>query len=395
MKVIPQINLDDYQYELPAEKIANYPLKERSASKLLISKNGKIIHEKFNRVSEYLNPDTLLVFNDTKVIPARIFLYKETGARIEVFLLEPIEPASQEQAMNAGGECIWHCMVGNSKRWNVGTELNWTLGDLQVSVTRLTGSKVRFVWSGDHTFSSILQELGKIPLPPYIKREAEEDDLQRYQTIYSKLEGAVAAPTAGLHFTDEVMHRLTEKGIQTDFVTLHVSAGTFQPIKEQNAVDHAMHREKVLIQRSVVERLKDAPRIAAVGTTSLRTLESLYWYGAMLEVDEQAPFRIKKLYPYEHDSQLSRAAALQNIIDKMDREGIETLVGNTEIFIFPGYQFRMISGLITNFHLPGSTLILLIAAFLGEDRWRQIYQAALDNEYRFLSYGDSSLLLPG
>lgn len=382
------IDLKDYHYSLPEERIAAFPLSDRSASKLLLYNQGNIEHYTFRNLPSLLPSEALLVFNNTKVIPARIIFHKPSGARIEIFLLEPAKPSNYEQNMSAVGTCAWHCMIGNAKRWKDG---HVEVKEIGLTATR-SGDEVTFRWDSGHTFSEILDLAGKIPLPPYIHREVEESDKDRYQTVYSKNEGAVAAPTAGLHFTPELLLELDNKGFSTDFLTLHVSAGTFQPMKADKPENHPMHREQVIVTRQNVENLLRAETVIPVGTTSMRTLESLYWYGAQL-LTGQSDFFIPKLLPYSYKNPPEKEEAIRAVLRHLDDLNTDTLIGHTEIFIFPGYQFRVCGGLITNFHLPGSTLILLVAALIGDD-WRQVYDEALANQYRFLSYGDSSLLLP-
>lgn len=383
------LKLDDFFYELPESRIAKHPPKERGTSKLLVYKQGNIQHHRFSAITDQLPKGGTLVFNDTKVIPARIILHKDTGARIEIFLLKPLLPSKiHEEVMISQNRCTWKCMIGNAKKWKQGTSLENKV--FKFIATRISEDEVTFEWEG-MPFSQLLAEIGKTPLPPYIHREVEEEDKDRYQTVYSKMDGAVAAPTAGLHFTEELLHELKTKGIQTQYLTLHVSAGTFQPIKTDDITEHPMHNEQVWIQRSTIESLLATSQTIAVGTTSMRTLESLYWFGVRLQ-HKKEDFYIRKEDPYEMEA-LDKHTALQNILYYMDQHQLNQLGGQTEIFLYPGYTFRMCDGLITNYHMPNSTLILLIAAFVGED-WRKIYQGALDNNYRFLSYGDSSLLIP-
>ncbi len=389
------INPTDYQYTLPTEKIALHPLAQRDQSKLLVYKNGQIIHSQFRQLTEFLPSSSILFFNNTKVIPARLHFQKETGAAIELFLLHPVEPSPiVALAMDAKKSCAWKVVIGNAKRWN-GTTLTKTLGNVELSATLLNKDEcvVSFSWKPEElTFSEVIISMGATPLPPYLKREVEESDRGRYQTIYSKHNGAVAAPTAGLHFTDQVFADLKKEGIKTDFLTLHVSAGTFQPIKTENAWEHSMHEEQIHITRTNLENLLDRNRATvAVGTTSLRTLESVYWYGVKLEKDPTSDFIVGQHEPYLYLSELSKEQALKNILTKMDTDGSDQLLGNTSIYIVPSYRFKMVDALITNFHQPGSTLMLLVAAFIGTD-WRIVYDQALENNYRFLSYGDSSLL---
>lgn len=383
------LRLEDFSYELPESRIAKHPPKERGTSKLLMYKKGAIEHHRFGNIVEQLPKDATIIFNNTKVIPARIILHKATGARIEIFLLEPLSPSKvHEEVMNSQGTCTWKCLIGNAKRWKEGTSLKSP--SLEFMATRTGKDEVTFTWS-EMSFSELLIEIGKIPLPPYIQREVEQEDKERYQTVYSKMNGAVAAPTAGLHFTDEIIEALKMKGINTKYVTLHVSAGTFQPIKIDDITKHPMHNEQVWIQKDVIESLLTSSQTIAVGTTSMRTLESLYWFGVRLE-NGKTDFYIKQDDPYTMKV-IDKQTALRNVLDFMNKNGLEQLGGQTEIFLYPGYTFQMCDGLITNFHLPNSTLVLLIAAFIGED-WRKVYQEALDNDYRFLSYGDSSLLIP-
>jgi S-adenosylmethionine:tRNA ribosyltransferase-isomerase len=348
-----------------------------------------------------LEADSLLVYNNTKVIPARLIFQRQTGARIEVFLLQPIAPSRvMSEIMASKKPVVWETMIGNVKKWKEGEELQGSIliGEKEVVLTAKLRDRelkhVEFSWLGEEiAFVDLVEAVGETPLPPYLNRKAEEEDKSRYQTVYSEKEGAVAAPTAGLHFTEEVFEALRKKGIQEAALTLHVSAGTFQPIKVDKVEAHPMHSEQMEITLETIEKLlQHEGKIIAVGTTSVRTLESMYWYGVQLLENKGNLFQIEKLAPYEKRSILpSRKESLEAIQQEMKRSGIDTLFGTTSIFIFPGYPFKLVDGLITNFHQPGSTLVLLIAALVGED-WKKIYQEALDNDYRFLSYGDSSLL---
>lgn len=388
------LDLKAFFYDLPDSSIAKYPLENRSASKLLQYRQGKISHHTFQNITELLPADSFLVFNDTKVIPARLIFHKETGARIEIFLLDPLTPSNvYEEVMNARQSCAWHVMIGNAKKWKIDSSMTLQLEDSVLHVTRIGESEVRFNWESGESFSDILSQAGKIPLPPYLGRAATDEDKPRYQTVYSRAEGAVAAPTAGLHFTQEIIAELKDKGIRTDYLTLHVSAGTFQPIKADKIEDHPMHREQILITRENVQNLLKEPQTIAVGTTSMRTLESLFWYGQLLSENSQAPFEVFKDTPYREVTVITKEESLRHVLMKMDELQTNLLMGYTEIFIYPGYTFRICKGLVTNFHLPGSTLILLIAAMVG-DHWKTIYNEALSSNYRFLSFGDSSLLLP-
>lgn len=393
------VNLDDYTYELPDERIARYPLEQRDASNLLVYDRGTIRHLRFNGLAESLPSDSILFFNDTKVIPARLFFRKPSGANIEIFLLNALEPSPVTSvAMTSRGSCIWQCTIGNLKRWTDGLSLTLPVGqgaNLKAELIDRGKGTVRFTWPGDETFASILDKSGVTPLPPYLHREAEASDRLRYQTVYSRYEGAVAAPTAGLHFTEDVLRQLKEKNIDFDFITLHVSAGTFLPVKESNATLHTMHHEQIVVRKETVNNLlRPGRRSVAVGTTSMRTLESLYWYGVKLLRDRNAEFVIPQQYPYLNiEEGPSRAEAFGAVIQRMEDHRLNELQGRTSIYILPGYRFRVCEGLITNFHQPGSTLLLLIAAFIGED-WKKVYREALGKDYRFLSYGDSSLLFP-
>jgi S-adenosylmethionine:tRNA ribosyltransferase-isomerase len=383
------LKLNEFSYDLPESRIAKHPPKERGTSKLLVYRQGTIQHHRFVEVTQQLPEDATLVFNDTKVIPARIILHKDTGARIEIFLLEPLLPSkAHEEVMASTDGCTWKCFIGNAKKWKQGTSLSHD--SLNFTATRTADDKVAFTWEG-MAFSELLTEIGKIPLPPYIQREVAPEDKDRYQTVYAAMDGAVAAPTAGLHFTDTILQDIKHKGIAAEYLTLHVSAGTFQPIKTNDITQHPMHNEQVWIQRKTIESLLASSQTIAVGTTSMRTLESLYWFGVRLQHGNE-DFCILKEDPYQLKP-ISKQAALQNVLRYMEEKQLQQLGGQTEIFLYPGYTFQMCDGLITNYHMPNSTLILLIAAFIGDD-WRRVYQQALDNDYRFLSYGDSSLLIP-
>lgn len=395
------IRLSDYTYELPDNRIARYPLSPRDTSRLLIYKRGAIQHTHFQELVGQLPADSLLVFNDTRVIPARVYFQKPTGATIEILLLHPEVPTRIiNDAMLVTGSCTWACMVGNKKRWKPTETLTRVISvqekpvTLQASYTDYEQNLVQLSWDSDATFLDIVLALGEIPLPPYLRRATETQDQETYQTVYARQEGAVAAPTAGLHFTDSVLQQLAEKGIQRAFLTLHVGAGTFQPIKVETITEHRMHSEQVVYTRALVESLlQKIGHTIPVGTTSLRSLESLYWYGVKLLRQETTEFWIEKLYPYSVSGAEIPSAeqSLTAVLDFMVKHNLTEITGETEIFIFPGYTFRLCQGLITNFHQPGSTLILLVAALVGED-WKIIYQEALDQKYRFLSYGDSSLL---
>ncbi|MFN3381256.1 MAG: S-adenosylmethionine:tRNA ribosyltransferase-isomerase [Runella zeae] len=410
--LLPEIPLAEFQYELPDERIARYPVSPRDSSKLLVYQNGTIAHQSFEQLPELLPASALLVFNDTKVIPARVFFQKDTGAHIEVFLLHPEAPSRViNEAMQQMYRGVWSCMIGNKKRWKIGETLSLRLQapteTYILEATLIDSSKnwVEFRWRGESVgdtlpFVEVIKVLGNIPLPPYLGRDADANDSTTYQTVYSKIEGAVAAPTAGLHFTDRVFEALAKKGIEKSFVTLHVGAGTFQPVKVQNAVEHTMHAEQVIYRQELIQNLLEKlGQVVVVGTTSMRSLESLYWFGVKLCLaSHQATssgdtsFFIEKLAPYQSYAYLPSAAeSLSAVLKYMKHHQLTEMVGETEIMIFPGYDFKICTGLITNFHQPGSTLMLLVAAFVGTD-WKKIYTEALSNNYRFLSYGDSSLL---
>lgn len=391
------MNISNYTYQLPADKIAIYPLPQRDASKLLVCKDGNITHTLFGSLADHLPPNAFLFFNDTRVIPARLHFRKETGAVIEIFLLTPISPSPViAETMASTGKCSWQCTIGNLKKWPDGVSLEKKSNGLTITASLLDRTKhiVEFRWESGESFAEIVRRMGETPLPPYIKRAAEKDDVERYQTVYSHYDGAVAAPTAGLHFTPAVFDKLKQKSIGHDFLTLHVSAGTFQPIKTEQAEEHVMHEEQVIFRRRNLENLLVHNRfITAVGTTSMRTLESLYWFGVKLTANPQAEFNIGQDDPYTFQNPPTSREALEAVGRYMDRYGVDEIIGETSIYIRPGYTFRICDALITNFHQPGSTLILLVAAFIGE-KWKEIYREALQEDYRFLSYGDSSLLIP-
>lgn len=387
------IKISDYIYDLPEDRIALHPLPQRDQSKLLVYRKGEILHSHFFKLADFLPTNSILFFNNTKVIPARLLFKKETGAVIEVFLLHPVSPSSiVAVAMSAKETCQWKCAIGNQKRWSDHYELLLRKNQLLLKanlVDRENGI-VEFRWNLPISFSEVVQTVGAIPLPPYINRKPLAEDTERYQTVYSKVNGAVAAPTAGLHFTESVFRSLNEKNIYSEYLTLHVSAGTFQPVKFENATEHTMHAEQIVVTRSNIEKLLLQHTKVAVGTTSLRTMESIYWYGTKLisnpssefMISQDDAYRIKPVDPLD---------ALHAVLEKMDRERTNQILGETSIYILPGYGFKLVDALITNFHQPGSTLILLVAAFIGED-WRNVYTEALTGNYRFLSYGDSSLL---
>jgi len=398
---IPAIDLTAYEYTLPEEKIAKFPLAKRDSSKLLHYKDGKILHLNFNSIPDLLPPETLLVYNDTKVIPARLIFQRETGARIEIFLLQPIAPTTViPEIMLAKHPVVWETMIGNSKKWKEGEILkgiipfNGSSITLHAKLIDRETRQVEFSWdNAEVAFVDVVEASGEVPLPPYLNRKPTEEDKSRYQTVYSEKQGAVAAPTAGLHFTPEIFEQLTSKGIKKAQVTLHVSAGTFQPIKASQVTDHPMHSEQIHVSRATITLiLSHLGSVVTVGTTSVRTLESLYWYGVKLLEGKGDNLKIEKLFPYQDRKSLPTAKeSYEAILTYMNEKVLETIMGTTEIFIFPGYEFKIVKGLITNFHQPGSTLILLIATILGDD-WKRVYGEALSNDYRFLSYGDSSLL---
>jgi len=400
-ETVGNIKTGDYNYELPGSRIARYPLQTRSNSKLLVWKNGEITQAVFNEIPALLPSGSLMVFNNTKVVWARLFFRKKTGARIEIFCLEPHEPSDYQRIFGQTSSVEWRCLVGNAKKWKSG-KLKKTIGrDQRVSLTaeqvRKEGNQtiIRFEWDKEYTFGEILDLSGIIPIPPYLNRESEEIDSTRYQTVYAKIKGSVAAPTAGLHFTDEVLKEVHEKEIQTEEITLHVSAGTFQPVKSETVARHAMHNERVVVSLRFLKTLlrHDNP-VIAVGTTSVRTLESLYWLGVQFfnDIKRAGPFHVSQWESYEENIPIKVKDALWQIITYLERNKLEAIDFSTQLIIVPGYPFRIINGMLTNFHQPKSTLLLLIAAFLGED-WRKVYDYALKNDFRFLSYGDSNLYL--
>jgi S-adenosylmethionine:tRNA ribosyltransferase-isomerase len=402
---INKIPADDYNYYLPPERIAAFPLPERDKSKLLIYvKNKPIVHDLFINLAKYLDKEHVLVFNNTKVIQARLNFTKDTGANIEIFCLNPLNPADYEEAFNKKGSCVWNCMAGNLKKWKTNEIQKEFM--FEGLVYRLTAKKleregdrinIEFKWDNNKlSFGDILENTGATPLPPYIKRKAVKSDKVRYQTIYSKYYGSVAAPTAGLHMSENVISELKSNDINLVEITLHVGADTFQPVKEKYARDHIMHSEPFIINLDAIRVVRNNPdRIIALGTTTVRTLESLYWLGVKLKEEDMGNNEITGLgqwEPYKLRQDVDRIESLDNIIDYMQLNGMDRLIAETRFMIVPGYKFRLAKGIITNFHLPKSTLLLLVAAFAG-DSWRDIYSYALQNDFRFLSYGDCSLLI--
>lgn len=397
------IKIEDYNYPLPDERIAKHPLAERDRCKLLVDRDGHLSEHVFNEIADLLPPDSTLVYNNTKVINARLRFRKNgVGALIEIFCLEPVEPRDYEQAFATTDSCEWLCFVGNSKRWKQGAlemslDIDGTPTTLRAERMRSSGNAfvVRFSWDGGATFASILDAVGEIPIPPYLNRSTEPSDLSDYQTVYSHIEGSVAAPTAGLHFTDAVLADIDRHGIRRCELTLHVGAGTFQPVKSESIGEHEMHTEFISVTRSLIDDLRNAPgRVIAVGTTSVRTLESLYYIGVALHdgVDLSTALHVPQWMPYEYEQNISTAEALDAIARFMDENAMTHLVGSTQIIIAPGYKFHIVGGMVTNFHQPQSTLLLLVSAFLGGN-WRQVYDFALANGFRFLSYGDACLFL--
>lgn len=401
MNHIKDIDISEYNYNLPSQRIADFPLKERDQSKLLISKpNQEIQEETFYNVSQYLPSESLLVFNNTKVVHARLKFKKKTGAEIEIFCLEPLEPVSSvDKAFGQVGSVVWKCFIGNARKWkDQELELETSYGKLMAIKLRMDGNAwhVKFSWSPFNlTWAEILEDIGHVPLPPYIKREDNSDDKWRYQTLYARRDGSVAAPTAGLHFSDRVFERLENKNISKTFLTLHVGAGTFKPIAEEKLSEHEMHKEQIVVSQQALEQLLSITKekTIAVGTTSVRTLESLYWYGCSLKRNPDKDFFVDQWDPYNAYCSLSREEALSRVIDKMKQEGREFLHGETRLMIMPGYTYKMTGAIVTNFHQPKSTLLLLVAAFIGK-RWQDVYQFALKHDFRFLSYGDSCLFFP-
>ena len=403
MNDVKHISIEEYDYPLPEERIAKYPLPERDASNLLVLKDNEIKKSQFKYVGDFLPQDTLLVFNETKVIRARLQFHKATGSRIEIFCLEPEK--DYQVAFSATSPVRWKCLIGNSKRWKEGLlSMELTVGGKPVvlSAERISQNdqyaEIEFSWTPENlSFASVLEAAGEIPLPPYLHRDAEPDDRDRYQTVFARYDGSVAAPTAGLHFTQPLIAALREQGFTFDEVTLHVGAGTFKPVSTDTIGEHAMHSETIIVRKSLIQNLINqiGKPVIPVGTTSTRTLESLYWIGMMLKEQGLAlrPLHVEQWFPYEDHAPLSATEALQNIVDYLEKHGLTRLEASTALMIAPSYKMRIITGLITNFHQPKSTLLLLVSALIGE-RWKDCYRFALDNGFRFLSYGDSCLFLP-
>lgn len=399
---IRNLSIEEYDYPLPEERIAKYPLPERDASKLLVLKDGRLEASQFKHIGDYLPEKALLVFNETKVIRARLRFQKDTGSHIEVFCLEPED--DYQITFSSASPVRWKCLVGNSKRWRDGAlQMDLKAGeqDIKLYAERISKndqySEIAFSWiPGNLPFATVLEAAGEIPLPPYLHREAEPEDRDRYQTVFARYDGSVAAPTAGLHFTKPLLEQLKAKGFDMDEVTLHVGAGTFRPVATATIGEHAMHSETIIVKKSLIQHLINqiGKDIIPVGTTSTRTLESLYWIGMMLEEQgmDLRELHVEQWYPYETHQPLTTKTALQNLISYLEQHQLSRLEASTALMIAPSYRMKVITGLITNFHQPKSTLLLLVSALIGE-RWKEAYQFALDHEFRFLSYGDSCLFL--
>lgn len=406
METVKHIKIKDYNYPLTDVRIAKYPLSERDHSKLLIYDKGEIKEDVFYNIAEYLPKNALMIFNNTKVIQARMHFRKDTGALIEVFLLEPYAPADYEQMFQTTSECSWLCLVGNLKKWKgqqLGREINIKGKDVFVKVDyereHHTSHLIKFSWNNNEvSFAEILDAIGELPIPPYLNRETQESDKTTYQTVYSKIKGSVAAPTAGLHFTDNVLSSVSNYGIDLEAITLHVGAGTFKPVKSDEIGEHNMHSEFVCVHKSTIEKLllHDGKAIA-VGTTSVRTLESLYYVGLKLLKDKdlsEDELHVCQWEPYADDvKQVSAVKAIEQIREYMEEKNVNLIHFSTQIIIVPGYDYKIVKMLVTNFHQPQSTLLLLVSAFLHGD-WKRVYDYALSHDFRFLSYGDSSLLIP-
>ena len=398
--MIPDIKIEDYVYPLPDERIAKYPLPERDASKLLVYRDGDIEEHIFRELPSLLPSDSVMVFNDTRVVPARLHFRRESGAHIEIFCLEPVDPVEYNTSFAATESCVWKCVIGNSKRWKddilsyiCPDDSPLASMDLRaelVSRDERTGN-VRFFWKGGEPFSRVLEYCGQVPIPPYLNRETEDIDKDRYQTVYAMIRGSVAAPTAGLHFTEAVLQEIRDKGIDTENVCLHVGAGTFLPVKSSRISGHPMHREPFSVSVDFLKILRDSgKKVIAVGTTSVRTLESLYYVGVSC-IEKGCPEDVGQWDPYTREYPYSLTEALDAIIRCLEAAGERELKVGTRIIIVPGFRFRVVDMMVTNFHQPESTLILLVSAFVGGD-WRTVYDYALGHDFRFLSYGDSSLL---
>lgn len=400
-KMNPQeIRIEDYTYDLPAERIAKYPLAERDRAKMLYYADNNIKSYSFTDLPSLVPSNSVLVMNTTKVIRARLTFFRQTGARIEVFCLEPYAPALYELSLSAKHEVIWHCLVGQSRKWKEEYLCQLLADGTLLKVSRVNGNcsggnLIRFEWSNDMTFGELLEHLGELPIPPYLNRDTEESDLRDYQTVYAREEGSVAAPTAGLHFTEGLLSKLNEKGIDQIPITLHVGAGTFLPVKSATMGEHEMHTEVIEVRlsslRSIYDSLLAKRPIVSVGTTSTRTLESLYYMGVQVIDNVSDPLSVPQWIPYQTTSTATTEEAIKALIDYLKEKGVDRLFGQTQLIIVPGYTYRLVDFLITNFHQPNSTLLLLVAAFVGDD-WHKIYDFALKNDYRFLSYGDGSLL---
>ncbi|MBO5548710.1 MAG: S-adenosylmethionine:tRNA ribosyltransferase-isomerase [Prevotella sp.] len=400
------IKIEAYNYPLPDERIAKFPKAQRDESKLLIYNKGVVSESVFRQLPDFLPSGALMVMNNTRVIQARLHFRKDTGALIEIFLLEPAQPADYEQMFQQTMSCSWLCLVGNQKKWKEGTltrEIEVKGQTIEVRATRRgehgTSQWIDFEWSGGVSFAEILEVMGELPIPPYLNRETQESDKTTYQTVYSKIKGSVAAPTAGLHFTDRVLQAVDARGIEREEVTLHVGAGTFKPVKSATIGEHAMHTEYIAVRRHTIERLiAHGGEAIAVGTTSVRTLESLYYMGLKVlqnpDITEEE-LHVNQWEPYEEvrGDRLEVRGVLQALLDWLDRHELTVLHSSTQIIIAPGYDYKIVKMLITNFHQPQSTLLLLVSAFVKGD-WRKIYDYALAHDFRFLSYGDSSLLIP-
>ena len=405
MEETKHIKISDYNYPLPDERIAKFPLPVRDQSKLLVYRHGKVSETRFTSLPDYLEAGELMIFNNTKVIQARLHFRKETGALIEIFCLEPIQPNDYVLNFQQTSHAAWLCMIGNLKKWKEGSlhkEMNVKGHTITLTATRGecrgTSHWVDFTWDNPEiTFADILEVFGELPIPPYLNRETQESDKETYQTVYSKIKGSVAAPTAGLHFTERVLQALRDKGVDLEEVTLHVGAGTFKPVKSKEIEGHEMHTEYISVNRQTIEKLiAHGGKAIAVGTTSVRTLESLYYIGVTIASHPDAgqeELHVRQWQPYETHPTMTTVESLQQILDYMKRHELEALHTSTQIIIAPGYTYHIVQKMVTNFHQPQSTLLLLVSAFV-KGNWRTIYDYALAHDFRFLSYGDSSLLIP-